>query len=38
VLILKGERDRAGCGPVHRSPPIEATGITRLVLTMTDAI
>jgi len=36
VVVLKGERYRgnAGNGAVHRSPPIEASGKRRLVLTL----
>ena len=37
VLLMKGERYGCGAGAVHRSPPIETAGITRLVLTLTAA-
>ena len=36
VLLMKGERHGHGAGTVHRSPPIEAAGATRLVLTLTS--
>lgn len=32
VAIFKGRNDRSGSGIVHRSPPIEGTGCTRLLL------
>ncbi|MDD9938315.1 MAG: DUF1826 domain-containing protein [Myxococcales bacterium] len=35
VLVLQGERSAPGQGAVHRSPPIEVSGETRLVLTLT---
>jgi hypothetical protein len=37
VLVLKGERACAGSGAVHRSPPVQARRLTRLVLTITTA-
>jgi hypothetical protein len=37
VLLMKGERHPHGPGCVHRSPPISAAGLTRLVLTLTTA-
>ena len=35
VLLLKGERWADAIGAVHRSPPIEGTGQSRLVLSLT---
>lgn len=35
VLVLKGELDAPGRGAVHRSPPIEASGGSRVVLSLT---
>lgn len=35
VLLLKGERATRDRSAVHRSPPIEARGLKRLVLTLT---
>jgi hypothetical protein len=32
VLIMKGDRHGPGCGLVHRSPPVEHLGLTRVVL------
>jgi hypothetical protein len=32
VLIMKGDRHGHGCGLVHRSPPVEHLGLTRVVL------
>jgi hypothetical protein len=34
VLLLKGEQHGKGRGAVHRSPPLEATGQTRVLLTL----
>jgi Protein of unknown function (DUF1826) len=38
VVIMKGERfpGNAGAGIIHRSPPIQSSGISRLVLTIDD--
>lgn len=35
VLVLKGELEAPGGGAIHRSPPIEATGEARIVLSLT---
>lgn len=35
VLVMKGARHEGGGGAVHRSPPIESTGRTRVVLIAT---
>jgi hypothetical protein len=37
VLLLKGERHGKARAAVHRSPPIAARGLVRLVLTLTTA-
>jgi hypothetical protein len=37
VLLMKGERSAPGHAVVHRSPPIETRGLSRLVLTLTTA-
>ncbi len=37
VILMKGARHPDGQGAVHRSPPIEGTGQTRVVLTMSTA-
>ena len=34
IAVFKGTEDASGRGVVHRSPPIEGTGQTRLVLTL----
>src|SRR5690606_9784866 len=35
VLLMKGKGWPGAHGPVHRSPPVEAAGQRRLVLTLT---